>query len=174
MKKKLIILSVTLIFIFISCGKSGSALKYNNQIIDIQSKVITKIITLSNSLKSNNTELMQRRLAELQDQATKSADELSQLPDFDGGTELYNAAMDLFEFYENVCKNEFQEMVDILSRSQSGITAADLSRLQDLQKIIQSEEGVLDKKLLEAQQSFAKLHGFRIGQNKLQKKIDNM
>jgi len=174
MKKNPIILLVIVVFVLTSCGESGSALKYNNKIIDIQSKVIKKIITLSNSMKSNNSALMQRRLAELQDQTTKSADELSTLQEFEGGTELYNSALDLFEFYENVCKNEFQEMVDILSRSQSGISAIDLNRLQDLQRIIQEEEAKLDKNLLVAQQNFAKLHGFRIGTNKLQKKIDNM
>lgn len=174
MKKKLIISLIIVIFIITSCGKSGSALDYNNKITDIQSKVIKKIITLSNSLKSNNTDLMQRHLTELQQQTTASADELINLPEFDGGNDFYNSAMDLFEFYESICSNEFQEMVDILSRTQSGISAVDLSRLQDLQRIVQEEEAVLDRKLLTSQKSFAKLYGFRIERNKLQKKIDHL
>ncbi len=174
MNKKLFILLLLPLFILASCGKSSSALRYNDKIINIQSKVINKIIILTQSMKSGNAELMQRRLTELQDQTTLSADELSNLEEFEGGDELYNSAMDLFEFYESVCKNEFQEMIEILSRSQSGITAMDIRRMQELQGIIQKEEGELDRKLLTAQQNFARLHGFRIGKNKLQKKIDNL
>ncbi len=174
MNKKLLIFLAITIFIFSSCGKSSSALRYNDKIIEIQSKVINKIIILTQSMKTGNTDLMQRRLEELQQQTTLSANEITSLEEFEGGNELFNAALDLFEFYESVCKNEFQEMIEILARSQSGISAMDLSRMQDLQRIIQEEEGALDRKLLTAQQDFAKQFGFRIGKNKLQKKIDNM
>ena len=174
MNKKYLIFMLITLFILASCGKSSDALRYNDKIINIQSKVINKIIILTQSMKSLNTDLMQRRLEELQEQTTLSANELTSLEEFEGGNELYNAAMDLFEFYESICKNEFQEMIDILARSQSGITASDFSRMQDLQKIIQEEEGELDRNLMNAQQDFAKLYGFRIGKNKLQKKIDNI
>ena len=65
-------------------------------------------------------------------------------------------------------------MIDIIGRSQSGISAMDLGRIQDLQRTIQDEESDLDRKLMAAQQNFAKLNGFRIKKNRLQKKIDNM
>jgi len=174
MNKKHMIFLLIILFILASCGKSSGALRYNDKIINIQSKVINKIIILTQSMKSGNTDLMQRRLEELQEQTTLSANELSSLDEFEGGNELFNAAMDLFEFYESICKNEFQEMIDILARSQSGITAMDLSRMQDLQKIIQEEESGLDRNLMTAQNNFAKRYGFRIGKNKLQKKIDNI
>jgi hypothetical protein len=174
MKKRFLLLGVISVFFLSNCTKSGDALKYNNRIIDIQSKVIKKILSLSQSMKSRNPDLMRKRLGELQDQATASADELNNVPEFEGGEELFNAAMDLFEFYESVCKNEFAEMVDILARSGSGVTADDLSRMQDLQKVIQEEESRLDRELFTAQQNFAKQFNFRIGENQLQKKINNL
>jgi len=174
MRKNLFILIPVVLLFLSSCGKGGDAVRYNDKIIGIQAKVINKMLILSQSFQTGNADLMQRRLEELQDQTTESANELSNLEEFNGGDDLFNAAMDLLEFYESICTHEFQEMVDIISRSGTGITPADRERLMDLQRYIQEEEGELDRQLAEAQQNFAKKFGFRIGKNKIQKKIDNM
>jgi len=174
MNRKLTIIFLSFFLILFSCTKSNNALKFNNRIIKLQSDVVEKMLSLANSFRSSNPSIMKKKLAELQKETSIAADKLNEIPNFKGGEDLFNAAMDLFEFYESVSKNEFAEMVEILSKGKGGITKYDIDRLKDIQKAITIDETKLDMKFQRAQRNFASKYKLRIKPNKLQKRINNL
>ena len=173
MRRKLSFILIVFSLLLISCD-SGSALAYNNKIIEIQTTVAEKMLSLADSFKTGNSSLMSERLKSLQDQTRIAADKLNSIPEFKGGEDMFNAAMDLFEFYEAISKAEFAEMVDILSKGRGGINQADVERLKEIQRTITIDESKLDMKFQMAQREFATSHNLKIKPNKLQKRINNM
>lgn len=155
---------------------SNSAVKYNNEIIKLQNMVIEKMFDLAKSFEQNprSPEVMRQRLRELQNQTTASADAVSELGDFKGNTDLRDTALQLFEFYESVCNDEYVTIVEILSKSDNDITNEDYNTILAIQRQIEKEEMKIDIRMKQVQQQFANEHNFQIKANKYQEKIDGM
>ncbi len=155
-------------------GGGSGAIKYNDRIVDCQNKIIVKLFDFFNALEKSESDEMDEKLLELQTQIDDSLAVLSAMESYDGYTRLRDAAIELLKFYKDIAQEECQEIVEILSQPQSDITVSDYNRLQEIQRDLGDGEADLDKELQEAQQEFAKMHGFQIKPNKYQKRIDQM
>ena len=155
-------------------GGGGAAIRYNDRIVDSQGKIILKIFDLAKAFEKSDPDEMDAKLLDLQTQIDESLVTVSAMESFDGYVRLRDAAIELFKFYQDISREEYQEIVEILSQPQSDITKDDYYRLQDIQADVEEREADLDKELQAAQQEFAKIHGFQVKANKYQKQIDRM
>jgi len=165
---------VFILFLKFNPFGSNSAIKYNDKLIGEQNLIIEKMLALTDSFNSRNTQLMNEKLKTLQIQITQSADTLSQMEGYKGDTHLRNKLLDLIEFYESMSQEELGEMVKILSKSDTNITQADVNRLKVMENDIRMEEREFDLAVQKAQKEFAQRYNIKIKPNKYQKRIDSL
>ena len=91
---------------------------------------------------------------------------------FMGDKALRDAAVELFQFYDDISKKEYLEIVNILKKGKPGKN--DLARINEIVGIITERENALDKKFQGIQVAFTKKHGIGLTENKMQKEIDNL
>jgi hypothetical protein len=151
----------------------GPAVKYNNKLIESQSKVINQMISLSKTFQKKNPVVMSMGLKKLQNTIDDVIKDVEAMPDYEGNIDLRDAILDLLDFYKDIAAEEYEEMIEILGR-QGEITQSDVDYLQTMQKNITEREDELDRELESAQSEFAKKHNIKIEKNKLQDKINNM
>jgi hypothetical protein len=155
-------------------GRNGArfatAQEYNNYIIERQSGVIYHIIDLTKMVDVDleTTEMLVDRGVSLADSVLADVKSLS---DFKGDSALRNSAIDMFAFYRKVFDNNYREIVAIRKKGDA-ITEDDYLRLQELQHELEVEETKRDKVFHNAQQDFAERNNLRLGENALQKQID--
>jgi hypothetical protein len=163
-----------LVLFLVNCGSSGSAIAYNDEIVKLQTNVIESVLDLVEAFKARQPEAMKAKLRLFQQEATRSANAVADMPGFEGDVALREVALELMEFYESVSQNEFATMIDILSKPDSAITEYDVERLKEIESQVSAEEKELDMKLQRVQDEFARKHNIRIKANKIQRKIDNL
>lgn len=165
-----IVLAVALLF---SCSNTnGLAIDYNDRIIGLQSKIMKSMIDFSKTFSTNDTALMEKKYTELLASIDSALTEAEALPPFNESNEFRDAAIRLFEFYDDVAKNEYGEIVEIFY--QENVTEADADRIQALAEDISERERVLDQQFATVQKAFAKENGILLSDNKLQREIDRM
>ena len=171
-----IIVGVVAFIIFFKFNPFGSssATKYNDKLIGQQNLIIEKMLALTDSFKTRNQNEMKEKLKILQIQITQSADAIHQMEGYKGDTNFKNKLLDLVEFYEAMSQEELVEMIDILSKSDSEITPADIKRLQEMENDIRLEEMELDQTVQKAQKEFAQRYNMKIKPNKYQRRIDDL
>ena len=91
---------------------------------------------------------------------------------FNGSSQLRDTAIKLFEFYQDISENEYDEILDIFSQDE--ITEADVERIEDLAEGITEREKALDYEFSAVQKAFAQEYGILLRDNKLQRQIDRM
>lgn len=170
--KKLIIPSFLILFLMSACGPKMTPVEYNDSIIKEQSKILELMMQMTAEFDNSLDKADSVRVLVI-NQAKSSQDIVSKLPDYKGNTELRDAALALFKFYEEIHNKEFKELIDI-QRKDTAITMEDLVRVEEIQKVISEKESGLDERMEKAQNAFAKEHNIQIEENKLQKEIDNM
>jgi hypothetical protein len=148
------------------------AIDYNNRIVDLQSKIVKGMLDFSSTFDSKDTALMEKKYGELQASIDAALKETRTLEPFDGSSEFRDTAIQLFEFYRDITKKEYREIVDIFKKSQ--IQQTDVDRIGKLNEDISKREKVLDDRFMAVQTSFAKKYGIPLVESELQKKIDNM
>jgi hypothetical protein len=73
-----------LVLFLVRCGSAGSAIDYNDEIVKLQANVIERVLDLVESLKTRQPEAMRAKLHLSQQEATKLADTVADMPGFDG------------------------------------------------------------------------------------------
>lgn len=179
MKKWMMLLTSLLLVVFVSCSNNGSettapaeqkpdtpkqdlstrAARYNDRLVALQSRVSKKMRAFNLSLSSRRTEAMSQSLTELQEAITTVADEMADIPGFEGDKSLRNAHLDLMEFLEEICNAEFVTMVNNLTNPEG---ESDDAGLDDLEKRLKGEGQELENKLAKVQQDFAKKYNLQL------------
>jgi hypothetical protein len=161
-----IIISIIVVILLIKFGSGlgNSGVKYNNQIINQQKKIIDKMNNLESTFTKTNrdSQAMDAKLLELEEQIEKSLAYVNEMEAYEGDSSLKDAAIVLFEFYQSITRNEFQSMIDILKLDQGEITQSDIDYLTQIEQDITKRESDLITELDEIQQKFAGTHGFKI------------
>ncbi|HNW69535.1 MAG TPA: hypothetical protein PKI01_03970 [Bacteroidales bacterium] len=113
-----------LMFMLASCGPSKEeAIKYNDSIIDEQALIVEKINTLYKCIDDlDHPENMDEAYKQALMQVDSGTGKVSKLPDFDGKSDLREAALKLFSVYKSVIQKELKTMIDILKMSPVDIT----------------------------------------------------
>jgi hypothetical protein len=95
------------------------------------------------------------------------------MPPYKGDTSFRDAAIRSFNFYKKAFDNEYKQLIHI--RQNGGNTTeegiAEMNRIVDN---ITSEEEKYDKAFHNAQKNFADKNHLKLGENKMQEKIDKM
>lgn len=174
MRKILVLLWIIMVgaLPFSCINTNTQAIDYNDKIIGLQSKIMRSMIDFSKTFSTNDKALMKNKYTELLASIDSALRGAEALPPFNGSSEFRDAAIRLFEFYADVAKNEYGEIVEILY--QDGITQDNADRIEELAEDISEREGVLDHQFATVQKAFAKKNGILLTDNKLQREIDKM
>lgn len=115
MKRTMTLVMLTAVLFFTACGPTtDDAIKYNDQIIDQQVKIIGTIDNLYDALeKWTNHGGMDAAYQNAMKQVELGTADVSAMDKFDGSTEFKDAALKLFGIYKSVLDNEFKEMIAI-------------------------------------------------------------
>ena len=145
---------------------------YNDYIVDLQNKIGEKLIAFNEQVASETASYASVEPyflamgAEMQDAVIK----IRTLPEYEGNTDLRNAATALFDFYLNTFQNEYLIMLNLVF--DPDFDAEDLTKLQEILTRITEQEGILDSNFQTAQQAFATKYNITLDRNELQDKID--
>ncbi|MCB9230488.1 MAG: hypothetical protein H6581_02420 [Bacteroidia bacterium] len=183
MKKISYLLVFTLMAVFISaCGGTSAAsdpfysdaIVYNDSIVTLQTRIGQAILDLSASFEGAEPAVMNREYDKLAGVIKEVREDAKSIQGFDGNSDLINAARDLFAFYDDICKNEYREIIDLLSKEPDTITEDDLTRMDELANGISGREIELDNAFEIAQNAFAAKYNFDLTKNELQDQIDEI
>ena len=173
------ILACWLSFALIACsssdkqvGYTGNAVGYNDMIIALQTRIIKSMIDFSKSFDKADKTLMDKKHAELIATIEGVLKDAETIKPFRDNTEFRDAAMEMFKFYDSIAKKEYLEIMNILKQDKP--EAKDLARINEIVKSISDRETNLDAKFQKIQQAFARKHGIKLTDNRMQKQIDNL
>jgi hypothetical protein len=179
MKKWMMLLISLLMVAFVACSNNGSettapaeqqpdtpkqdlstqAARYNDRLVGLQSRVSKKMRAFNLSLSSRQSEKMRQSLTELQEAITAVADEMADIPGFEGDKSLRNAHLDLIEFMEEICHAEFVTMVDYITNPEG---VGDDTEIDELEKRLKGEGQELENNLTKVQQEFARKYNLKL------------
>lgn len=145
--------------------ESNSAAQYNDHLVQLQAGVARKMNTLMASFKSRNSYEMNTHLQELQREARHAVEAIGDIPDFMGNTEFRDSMLELMEYIEGICNNEFLTMVGILSDPDGYASEAEEEQLKDFENTLNTEGMRLQKQANQAQQAFARKFNLKIQPN---------
>jgi len=170
--KKTFILFISLLLIT-ACNNTNkiSAVEYNDQIIEEQSKILRLMIDMAGSFDSDPT-MTDKMRQDITKQCDSSIKVVSEMAPFSSNTKFRDAAVELFKFYKDISENEYVEMLAILSKE--AILEQDLARLNEIEANIAEREAVFDDNFQQAQKVFAKANNMDLYENEMQKEIDNL
>jgi hypothetical protein len=179
MKKWMMLFVSLLMVVFVSCSNNDSettapagqqadtpkqdlsaqAARYNDRLVVLQMRVSKKMRAFNISLSKRRAEPMNQSLAELQAEISAAADEMADIPGFEGDKSLRNAHLDLMEFMEEICNAEFVTMVDYLTNPEG---ETDDTEIDELEKRLKGEGQELENNLAKVQQDFAKKYNLKL------------
>ena len=174
MRKYLVLFGIVLMgALLFSCKDTKSqAIDYNDKIVGLQSKIGKSMIEFSRTFASNNITLMEKRYAELLASIDSAISRAEAMESFNGSGAFRDTAIKLFEFYQDISENEYDEILDIFNQDE--ITQADAERIEELAEGISEREEELDYEFATVQKAFAQKHGILLRDNKLQRQIDRI
>lgn len=145
--------------------------EYHNFILNEQEKIINTIINFSNQFNTNDSTLLVN-YNNTKSILKKSLERLQKLPEYNGDSEMRDAAIPLFEMYYDAMDVEYKEMVDLFIKKDFGKKTQE--RVNFLLNSINEREKKLDVRLIDAQTNFAKKYNLNIQNNQLQQKVNNL
>jgi hypothetical protein len=164
MHKTLIILFATVLLTSYSCRQTtqqkdeiinfSTAEEYNNYIIDLQLETIKSIQRFSDACAEGIPQQMKFTFEEFQIQTQNAIESLKKLGDYNGSTELRDEAMKLFEFYAEIAKYEYKQVLEILLKSD--YSEQDDITVDSLIKVVSEKEDIMDNNFEKAQKKYAK------------------
>jgi len=149
-----------------------SAIRYNDFIIKLQENVYEAIIDLSLKMEyADDVELLESYEA-FGSEANKAANEIRTLGAYKDNTEFRDLAIELFDFYVEVYEFQYKELIDMIILGEYDEEIEE--RMGYIINDITEKETRLDSKFQAVQERFAKQFNMEIGENELQKRIDEI
>lgn len=167
-------LFVLFISVLTSCSLKPalSPVEYNDKIVGEQNKIIQAVFEYIDAVSNGKKDAESTRRT-LVTQCKRSLEIVQSMEDYEGNVRLRDAAVDLFKFYLKLSEESFKEISEINEKGED-ITLQDLERLEVLESEMDKKEVKLDNALSSAQEEFAKKYNFKLGDNKLQKEVDEL
>ena len=155
---------------FISCGNSDDAIKYNDSLVDLQTRVFEKESLLIDAMNKNTIDKIDPLYKDLLTQIDKASDTIEKIGKFDGKTEMKDAAKKVLATYRTVATNEYPEIIRIAKMPDSLYSPAEENKSIDLRKKIDDELDKAVNDFLEIQKSFSVKYKFEISTAEKEKK----
>ncbi len=135
-----------------------AAIRFNNDIVDMQSLLIKNFESLGQAIATRDTELINSEYENALKAANNSLKALKEMAIIPGGEKLHSAATDLFEFYFVVLEDNYKEVITAIN---SGATDTE-EQIDKLIKDIAVEEVKLDVEFRKGQERLAEEHNFSL------------
>ena len=167
MVQKIKQISLLLVFFSLaSCSyfKKDAAIKYNNVIVEIQSHILTRMDAFSQSFGATDSVKIATELEALKSTLDSSISATKALKGFNGSTNLRDAAIQLFEFYQITAVNDYVELINIFKKDD--FSEADKAKVDEINARIGKEEGPYDEALQKAQEELANTYHFKMDDSK--------
>jgi len=173
------ILIMVIILALASCssgvkGKNGivykNATEYNQYIMENQKDIINVMLNFSKAI-SDDLDSADWVLDNGLETARKALDNIKGMPPFRSDSAFRNAAINSFEFYQQILGNEYKKIVSIRRKGENK-TEEDIVFLQTLPATIGKREERYDRNFHNAQKEFAENNNLTLVKNELQDKID--
>lgn len=97
---------------------SETALKYNDDLIAIQTEVDNSIVELLDVIDTYDPQAMEDSRLETLEKIDKAIEEVKDMRDFDGNDDFKNAMMDLLKMYKDIVTNELTDIIDLVGYSE--------------------------------------------------------
>lgn len=150
----------------------SSSIRYNDYIINLQTRVYEKIIALVKCFDTCDDKELRASYTAFGDEAKATIKEIKRLGDFNGNTDFRDKATDLFAFYVEVYEGAYKELIEIVISGK--MDAKTEKRMNAIVEEVSLKETALDNAFQTAQQKFASDNGMQIIENDMQKEIDNL
>jgi hypothetical protein len=175
MKKLFAIISSLFVSaILVSCGPStDDAVKYNDELVNQQTKVFEKETALIEAISKNMPEKLDLLYGDLKKQIDESIAAVDKMESFDGKTDFKDAAMKVFTAYKEVVDNEYKEMIKYSKVPDTLYTPEDDDKVIALSKKIDDKLNKSVDDFVQVQKSFAEKYKFELtSESKEQKETE--
>lgn len=171
LKKSFLLLLLTICFAGLNAQtvKITEPVKYNDYIVEQQNRIggeLLKLIGMFDALPEDKSETV-AQLDVVISTCTDAISKLKNLKTINNEFGMKQAALELFEFYEEIMDTDYRKVIDELYHE-----VPDMTVLQDILVKVQESEAVVDQKFQTAQGSFAKYHNMQLEENELQEEFD--
>jgi hypothetical protein len=157
-----------------SSSSFSTPVSYNDHIIGVQTKVVNSILELSAAMDGDDQAAIKTTYNSFVKVAEDANAEIGKLDCYESDCDMRDAAKNLFKFYEEMAKNEYKKLIDIILKDPAKVTAQDMTEMANLVNAVSEKETKLDAEFERSQKAFASKHGFQVVENDMQQKIDNM
>lgn len=142
--------------------KFSNAIEYNDYIVNKQTEIgglINGLMDVVNDTLSTAENAHTKRTSAII-KMNFIIDDVRNMPDWNGNTQLRDAAVELFKFYRSCFENEYKSMIDIIYKVDA--TDADYAEMDKLLAQVTEKEKPMDAKFEAAQVAFADANGFKL------------
>ena len=136
-----------------------TALSYNDYIIDVQKDIVNHYALYADVVEEDRDSAYQL-LQEGEQRCAKFLSELSLLTDFRGDSSFKNAVIALLTFYQKGFHNEYRTLNELSLKED--LSAEEWSQLSQLSEQLADEETELTKRVVNAQDDFARKFNLRL------------
>lgn len=145
---------------FTQCGlKNTRSVEYNNKVITIQKNINAGIDSFFKVLDSADSAAIVPAYDTLVKEVNVQINYARSLKPIDKDSSFKTSAMKLFEVYHRIIEVDYARMVPLLM--QQNVTQEEKDLLVEMETKIKNDEKDAYKKFKQAQQAFAKRHGFK-------------
>jgi len=164
MKKKIFyFLSFFSLLLFSQCGPTvQDAIDYNENIIEDQLIVIDEINSVDSVFTTYNPEEIDAEISNAKKKVANAISNLKRLGVLNEDSSFYNGTMELYKLFESQLNNEYAEQLEIYKLSEDDYTEEKRLRYNELLNKINNDYGVVNKKFILGQKSFAESWGLEI------------
>lgn len=159
-----LILPLLLSLLFIACSnEKNKAREFNDSLIIHQVRLMENLDSINAIILSGNTDSLKSQIDQTHQLVKKSIPEIKELEVYAGGEIMKEKMIELFEFYDDLFTNDYQEYISVLQSD-----SAELSSLKKILMQIQFRElqaVQLERELEEAQDSFTQAIGIRVAKD---------
>lgn len=172
MKKMTLFILGAICAIQLNAQEYTTAIAYNDYIIEQQNSVGAAIVTFNEvmSLENTNKETIQPYYDVLILSSQEALVNLTKMPDYEGNSELRDAAIDMFKFYERTFRLDYSEMINLVFKE--NLDEETMNAINALLEKITNEEMPYDERFATAQSNFSITHGFQLIENDLQEDLN--
>jgi len=172
MKTMSLIIALACCSLHVQAQKFSTAIEYNDYIVEQQNSIASAMFIFNEGLNSASAteESASENLEGLKAATKNGLANVQKLSKFEGNSELRDATIDLFSFYQLTFADEYATLVGLLFKEDfNEDTMAEMELL--LTKITEREKS-FDEKFASAQKAFAAKYGFELSTNEWQEKLN--
>lgn len=164
----------SLLFVFVACQQGpapvttpdgqeiSSPVAYNDYFITLQSEIMKKMTTFSESLESFETASIQKEHQQLVTTIDSNIEKAKATPPFDEDAILKPAFVELFGFYRSISTEEYGTIKDLIEGGEASISDEDLRVIDSLTKSIALQETKMKTTFDKAQSKFAEKYNLKV------------